>query len=77
VSRTRVAYRLCPKCFRAVPVASHEVFCANDGAKLLEVCPKCRSPITSPYARYCVSCGLEFGSDQRRTVLAHQGGSHE
>lgn len=61
MSKTRIAYRLCPKCFRAVPTASHEVFCANDGARLLEVCPKCRSLITSPYARYCVACGLEFG----------------
>jgi hypothetical protein len=61
VSKTRIAYRLCPKCFRAVPAASQEAFCANDGARLLEVCPKCASPITSPYARYCVACGLEFG----------------
>ena len=66
-SETRVAYRLCPRCFRAVPLASNEQFCANDGMPLLEACPKCGSSITSPYARYCVVCGLEFSSASART----------
>ena len=53
-------YRLCPRCFRAVPVHSGEHFCANDGQKLLKRCPKCQTPIKSPYFRFCVRCGLEF-----------------
>jgi hypothetical protein len=56
-----VTYRLCPRCFRAVPAASGERHCANDGSRLLEACPSCGVDITSPYARYCVACGLEFG----------------
>ena len=32
----------------------------NDGEKLLEACPRCRSKIASPYARFCAACGMEF-----------------
>jgi hypothetical protein len=56
-----VKYRLCPVCYRAVPAALDEKFCPNDGTKMLEVCQKCKTPITSPYARYCVKCGADFG----------------
>ena len=54
-------YRLCPKCFRAVPARSGERYCANDGERLLERCPLCETAITSPYAQFCVGCGFEFG----------------
>lgn len=50
-------YRLCPHCFRAVPAASGERYCANDGTQLLDACPHCGAPITSPYAQHCVRCG--------------------
>lgn len=63
-----VAYRLCPRCFRAVPVASGEKYCPNDGTRLLEACPRCQAPITSPYARFCVVCGQGFG------LVASRGG---
>jgi hypothetical protein len=53
-------YRLCPKCFRAVPARSGERYCANDGERLLEHCPVCETAITSPYAQFCVGCGFEF-----------------
>jgi hypothetical protein len=53
-------YRLCPRCLRAVPSASGEDFCSNDGQRLLEACPGCQRRITSPFARYCTGCGLEF-----------------
>lgn len=55
-----VRYRLCPRCARAVPSTSGERYCANDGARLLDACPQCHAPITSPYARYCVRCGTDF-----------------
>lgn len=55
-----LAYRICPKCARAVPVGSQERFCSNDGAKLLEKCQSCHSSITIPYARFCSSCGAEL-----------------
>ena len=54
-------YRLCPRCFRAVPARSGERYCANDGERLLEQCPLCETAITSPYAQFCVGCGFEFG----------------
>lgn len=54
-------YRLCPRCFRAVPARSSERYCANDGERLLERCPLCETAITSPYAQFCVGCGFEFG----------------
>jgi hypothetical protein len=53
-------YRLCPHCARAVPAYSSERYCINDGTWLLEACPVCAAPISSPYARYCGTCGLEF-----------------
>lgn len=56
----RVAYRLCPACFRAVPVRSPERYCINDGTWLLQTCPICETPITSPYARFCGECGFGF-----------------
>ena len=56
-------YRLCPVCFRAVPVQSQERYCINDGTLLLEACPACQRPITSPYARFCGECGSEFGHE--------------
>jgi predicted amidophosphoribosyltransferase len=55
-------YRLCPHCLRAVPSASGEHFCSNDGQRLLEACPGCARTITSPFARFCTGCGLEFRS---------------
>jgi Double zinc ribbon len=56
----RIQYRICPQCFRAVPKQSGELFCANDGTRLLEKCVRCNAKITSPFARFCVNCGLEF-----------------
>jgi predicted amidophosphoribosyltransferase len=53
-------YHLCPKCLRAVPSGSHEHYCSNDGQKMLESCPGCARKITSPFARFCSGCGLEF-----------------
>jgi hypothetical protein len=65
-------YRLCPGCLRAVPSASGEHFCSNDGQRLLEACPSCGRHITSPFARFCTGCGLEFRSTvhQPKDVLA-------
>ncbi len=60
----RGTYRLCPECFRAIPAHSPERYCINDGNWLLEACPLCGAPITSPYARFCSGCGLAFGSKE-------------
>ncbi|MEY4531211.1 MAG: hypothetical protein RLZZ156_1932 [Deinococcota bacterium] len=60
--KERIAYRICVMCARAVPLGSNEKFCSNDGTKMLEACPSCKSPITSPYARFCSDCGTEFKS---------------
>lgn len=53
-------YRVCPRCARAVPARVIELYCINDGEKLLETCPSCASRITSPYARHCAVCGFKF-----------------
>jgi len=53
-------FRLCPHCYRAVPLHSSEHFCTNDGERMLEACPGCGAKITSPYARFCGVCGHEF-----------------
>ena len=58
--KPRLRYRLCPRCYRAVSAKSGEHYCINDGTWMLEKCPLCGASITSPYARYCVGCGLEF-----------------
>ena len=56
-TQTSVFFRVCPKCFRAVPGDSHERYCVNDGQRLLEHCPKCETRITNPYGRHCAVCG--------------------
>jgi|GEM_PF-911956 len=61
-------YRLCPRCFRAVPAHSSEYYCCNDGEKLLEGCPRCHTPIHSPFARFCTLCGLAFAPLERMRV---------
>lgn len=53
-------FRICPKCFRAVPARAEERFCANDGTRLLERCVRCDSQINSPFSKFCVTCGLDF-----------------
>lgn len=55
-----LTYHLCPRCYRATPAGLHEVYCPNDGTKLLTACPNCATPITSPYSRFCVRCGHKF-----------------
>ena len=59
-----VAYKLCPRCFRAVPLESEEIYCPNDGEKLLGKCGVCGTHITNPYAHYCVKCGISFTADR-------------
>lgn len=59
-SAPALAYRLCPRCLRAVPTTSGERYCANDGIRLLDTCAQCGAPITSPYARFCVRCGHDL-----------------
>jgi hypothetical protein len=53
-------FRLCVHCFRAVPANTNEQYCINDGTPMLEVCPLCNTPISSPYARFCGKCGRDF-----------------
>ena len=60
--RKTLRFRLCVRCFRAVPATTNERYCINDGTPMLEACPLCSTPITSPYARFCAACGLEFQS---------------
>ena len=60
-------FRLCPRCFRAVLLASGERYCTNDGERMLEACSGCGARIASPYARFCGECGLEFTMDGRRS----------
>jgi hypothetical protein len=59
---TQLFFYLCPRCYRAVPGNTNEHYCTNDGTKMLEHCPACKTRITSPYARYCACCGLEFSN---------------
>ncbi len=61
MSMASVAYKLCPRCFRAVPLESEELHCPNDGEELLERCPHCAARILSPYAHFCVKCGQALG----------------
>jgi hypothetical protein len=58
--KRKLRYRLCVRCFRAVPARSNEHYCINDGTPMLEACPLCGTAITSPYAKFCAACGLEF-----------------
>jgi predicted amidophosphoribosyltransferase len=53
-------YHLCPKCKRAVPAASEESYCPNDGTKMLTACSSCGAGITSPYSRFCSACGKKL-----------------
>lgn len=64
-----LAYHLCPRCFRATPAVARERFCPNDGATLLTACPRCRTPIASPYSRFCTACGrsLDAAEESEKT----------
>lgn len=65
VGWTPLRYRLCPSCARAVPVSSPEHYCINDGNWLIDACPLCSAPISSPYARFCANCGESLmGADR-------------
>ena len=55
--RAALAYHLCPRCGRATPATVGERHCPNDGTAMLQACPGCGAPITSPHGRYCWSCG--------------------
>jgi predicted amidophosphoribosyltransferase len=71
-ARRTLHFRLCLCCFRAVPATTSEQYCINDGTPMLEACPSCATPITSPYARFCAACGLEFTRSVRERE-ANQG----
>ncbi len=60
----RAHFHICAACGRAVPAASKEVYCINDGERLLESCPQCEAQITSPYAQFCAKCGFEYRTFQ-------------
>jgi DNA-directed RNA polymerase subunit RPC12/RpoP len=68
-SEAGIFYRICPRCARAVPLASEERYCTNDGVRLLEACPACGARIPSPYARFCGRCGREFLWGYKRSEL--------
>ncbi len=53
-------YHLCPRCYRATPASVKEMYCPNEGTKLLTACPNCAAPISSPYNRFCAACGQGF-----------------
>jgi predicted amidophosphoribosyltransferase len=59
-SKTQLSYYLCPRCQRAVPAASGESYCVNDGAPLLQACNHCGAAITSPYSSFCKACGKKL-----------------
>ncbi|WP_373292190.1 double zinc ribbon domain-containing protein [Deinococcus ruber] len=59
-STGKASYRICPRCWRAVPATSTERYCPNDGTPLVGPCPRCHAEIHSPYARFCSICGEAF-----------------
>jgi predicted RNA-binding Zn-ribbon protein involved in translation (DUF1610 family) len=65
-----IRFRLCVRCFRAVPTSANERYCINDGTQMLERCPMCNSPISNPYARYCATCGLEFAALEKSNTTS-------
>lgn len=69
---TAIKYRLCPKCFRAVPAEAVERYCTNDGEPMLIACPDCNAAIVSPYARHCGRCGREFARAAATREVARQ-----
>jgi hypothetical protein len=60
MGKKALSYHLCPRCYRATPASLKEVYCPNDGTKLLTSCPNCATPMTSPYSRFCSRCGQKF-----------------
>jgi hypothetical protein len=55
-----MTYRLCPTCLRATPQQANELFCPIDGTRMRSGCPRCGSPIHTPYARHCATCGSDL-----------------
>lgn len=64
VETSRIAFCLCPNCFRAVPEAAGEHYCTNCGTPMRSACQVCNSPITSPEARFCGKCGSSLTQDK-------------
>lgn len=63
-----LSYHLCPICARSVPARAGERHCPNDGARLLEACPKCNTKISNPYAQHCTNCGHGFARGSRASA---------
>ncbi len=57
---SELSYFVCPRCQRAVPAEAGELYCANDGAPLLQACTYCNAAITSPYNHFCTACGKKL-----------------
>ena len=53
-------YRICPTCERSASIESDEQFCVNDGAKMLEECPRCKALIKIAGAKFCAACGFQY-----------------
>jgi predicted amidophosphoribosyltransferase len=68
-STAQISYYLCPRCQRAVPAASGESYCVNDGAPLLQACNHCDAAITSPYSTFCKACGQKLSFIEERKKL--------
>jgi hypothetical protein len=66
-------YRLCPKCHRSVPTTTEERFCANDGVRMLDSCPRCQTAIRIPETHFCANCGLEYHSALPNASLQRPG----
>ncbi len=50
-------FKICPGCNYFCTKNEPNVYCPYCGEKLIDKCPVCGEPITTPYANYCAKCG--------------------
>ena len=50
-------FKICPGCDYFCLKTEENIYCPYCGEKLIDKCPVCGKPITTPYANYCAKCG--------------------
>jgi len=53
-------FKICPGCDYFCLKEETDTFCPYCGEQLIDSCPACGEPITTPYANYCAKCGSLF-----------------
>ena len=57
MNKMSLEFKICPGCSYSCTLEETNAYCPYCGEKLIDTCPECETPITTPYANYCTKCG--------------------